>query len=332
MEADISAPVLVTGAAGFIGMHVSEALLGQGVAVIGLDNLNDYYEASLKQARVERLKACPDFQFYQLDLADRQGIAELFSKHEPGRVIHLAAQAGVRYSLDHPHAYADSNLTGFLNVLEGCRHAGVQHLVFASSSSVYGANSKLPYSEADAADHPISLYGATKKAGELMAHAYAHLYGIPSTGLRFFTVYGPWGRPDMAYYSFTRDILAGRPIRLFNEGRMRRDFTYIDDIVDGVLRVFGRPPQPDDDGAPLKIYNIGNDRPVELLGFVEVLEGALGVKAIREMCPMQPGDVLSTHADITALRNDFGFSPKTRIEDGLPAFASWYRDYYSASG
>ncbi len=320
--------VLVTGAAGFIGMHVCERLLDQGHKVIGIDNLNDYYAVSLKQARLARLEGRDGFRFFRLDISDRDAMKSLFDDCKPARVIHLAAQAGVRYSLDHPHAYADSNLVGFLNVLEGCRQVKVEHLVFASSSSVYGANRKLPYSEEDSVDHPISLYAATKKANELMAHSYAHLYGIPCTGLRFFTVYGPWGRPDMAYFSFTRDILADKPIRIFNRGDMQRDFTYIDDIVEGVLSIANRPAAADEDEARFKVYNIGNDRPVRLGRFVEVLESAIGKKAIKEMCPMQPGDVQATHADLTEIRRDFGFEPTTTIEQGLAKFADWYRGYY----
>ncbi|MDQ7011307.1 MAG: NAD-dependent epimerase [Mariprofundaceae bacterium] len=318
---------LVTGAAGFIGMHVCERLLRQGYSVIGLDNLNDYYDVSLKQARLSRLESHDGFGFHRLDLADRAGIGALFEEVRPEYVVHLAAQAGVRYSLTHPEAYVDSNLAGFAHVLEGCRAVKVRHLVFASSSSVYGANTKLPYSEADPVDHPVSLYAATKKANELMAHSYAHLYGIPCTGLRFFTVYGPWGRPDMAYFSFTRDILAGRPVRIFNRGDMQRDFTYIDDIVDGMMCVLERPPARDPDGAPWAIYNIGNDRPVRLGDFVDTLERALGRKAVRRMEAMQPGDVPATHADISLLRR-LGYDPATSIEQGLAAFVAWYRDYY----
>ncbi len=324
--------ILVTGAAGFIGMHICERLLDQGLDVIGIDNLNGYYDVSLKQARLARLERRAGFQFVRLDIADREAMQRLFDAHRPARVIHLAAQAGVRYSLDHPHAYADSNLTGFLNVLEGCRSVAVEHLVFASSSSVYGSNRKLPYSESDTVDHPISLYAATKKANELMAHSYAHLYGIPCTGLRFFTVYGPWGRPDMAYFSFTRDILAGKPIRLFNRGDMQRDFTYIDDIVDGVLRISERPPAAAEGKARFKVYNIGNDRPVKLGHFVEVLETAIGKEAVKEMYPMQPGDVQATHADLTEIRRDFDFDPATTIEQGLVRFAVWYKHHYGLDG
>jgi len=325
----MTAPVLVTGAAGFIGMHVCQQLLARGLNVIGIDNLNDYYEVSLKQARLERLQGLDGFTFIEMDIADREAVAELFARHTPSRVIHLAAQAGVRYSLENPLAYADSNLTGFVNILEGCRAVKVEHLVFASSSSVYGSNKKLPYSEADAVDHPISLYAATKKANELMAHAYAHLYGFPCTGLRFFTVYGPWGRPDMAYFGFTKAILAGETIKIFNHGDMQRDFTYIDDIVDGVLKVFDGPPKADANGPAYRIYNIGNDQPERLGHFVETLEKALGVQADKEMYPMQPGDVQSTHADLTNIRRDFDFKPTTSIEVGLNNFVSWYNSYYS---
>lgn len=320
-------PILVTGAAGFIGMHVCEQLLAQGTQVLGIDNLNDYYEVSLKEARLARLQSISGFDFEKADLADRVGISELFQRYRPQIVIHLAAQAGVRYSLEHPHAYADSNLLGFLNILEGCRHTEVQHLVFASSSSVYGANQKTPYSEQDRVDHPVSLYAATKKANELMAHSYAHLYGLPCTGLRFFTVYGPWGRPDMAYFSFTRDILAERPIRVFNHGEMQRDFTYIDDIVDGVLKVVDCTPDASL-GAPSRVLNIGNDKPVRLGQFIDALESVIGHKAIREMWPMQPGDVLATHADISAIRSLTGFQPQTAIEDGLSRFFRWFQSYY----
>jgi len=308
-------------------MHVCERLLRQGCSVIGLDNLNDYYDVSLKQARLSRLESYGGFGFHRLDLSDRAGVGALFEEVRPEYVVHLAAQAGVRYSLTHPEAYVDSNLVGFAHVLEGCSAVKVKHLVFASSSSVYGANTKLPYSENDPVDHPVSLYAATKKANELMAHSYAHLYGIPCTGLRFFTVYGPWGRPDMAYFSFTRDILAGDPIRIFNHGDMQRDFTYIDDIVDGMLCVLDRPPAPDSDGAPWVIYNIGNDRPVRLGDFVDILERALGKKAVRQMEALQPGDVLATHADISALRR-LGYDPVTSIEQGLADFVAWYREYF----
>jgi len=323
--------ILLTGAAGFIGMHAALHLLQQGRTVIGIDNLNDYYDVELKQARLARLQAFDHFHFIRANVADREAMQSAFADWQPQQVLHLAAQAGVRYSLQHPYAYADSNLQGFLTVLECCRHHDVQHLVFASSSSVYGGNTKLPYSEEDVVDQPISLYAATKKANELMAHSYAHLYGIACTGLRFFTVYGPWGRPDMAYFSFTRDMLAGKAIRVFNGGQMYRDFTYIDDIVEGVLRVLQRPPAADDNGKRFMIYNIGNDQPVKLEYFITVLEDLLGVTAKKEMCPMQPGDVLSTHADLKRIRRDFGFAPATRIEDGLARFVAWYRDYYDVS-
>lgn len=320
--------VLVTGAAGFIGMYVSEKLLGCGYNVVGIDNINDYYDVSLKEARLERLAKYPAFTFIKMDIADRDAMADMFATFKPSRVIHLAAQAGVRYSLEHPHAYADSNLTGFVNILEGCRAVNVEHLVFASSSSVYGSNTKLPYSESDIVDHPISLYAATKKANELMAHSYAHLYGFPCTGLRFFTVYGPWGRPDMAYFGFTNAILKGETIKIFNHGDMQRDFTYIDDIVDGVLIVFDGPPKADENGPAYRIYNIGNDQPERLGHFVETLEKSLGVEAKKEMYPMQPGDVQSTHADLTAIKRDFDFQPTTSIEEGLNKFVNWYREYY----
>ncbi len=321
------AKILVTGAAGFIGMHVIERLLGSGYAVVGVDNLNDYYEVSLKEARLARLAENPRFSFYRLDIADVKVLMDVFAKEPPERVIHLAAQPGVRYSLEHPEAYVRSNLVGFAYVLEACRHYSVQHLLYASSSSVYGANKKSPFSESDFVDHPVSFYAATKKSNELMAYSYAHLYGFPCTGLRFFTVYGPWGRPDMAYFSFTRNILAGQPIRIFNHGNMKRDFTCIDDIVDGVLRVLDVPPVADTDGVRHAVMNIGNDHPVRLGDFVDTLESLLGIRAIREMCGMQPGDVVSTHADITALRA-LGYRPATSLKDGLAVFVDWYRRYY----
>ncbi|MGA1476347.1 MAG: NAD-dependent epimerase [Prochlorothrix sp.] len=340
------APILVTGAAGFIGFHVCQELLRRGETVIGLDNLNAYYEVSLKEARLAQLQAHPQaagqFQFQPLDLADRSGMAALFEQCGCDRVIHLAAQAGVRYSIDHPLAYADSNLLGFLNVLEGCRRQGVKHLVFASSSSVYGGNTKIPFAVSDPVDRPVSLYAATKRANELMAYTYSHLYGIPATGLRFFTVYGPWGRPDMAYFSFTRAIVAGEPIKVFNQGKMQRDFTYIDDIVEGVLRVLDQPPQgfeaaPEsltpaqaDPQVPLRLYNIGNHQPVTLMHFIEVLERCLGKTATKEFLPMQPGDVVATYADVAALMVDVGFQPNTTIEVGLERFVQWYRQYYAA--
>ena len=331
--------VLVTGAAGFIGFHLSQRLLERGDEVIGLDNLNNYYDVILKKDRLAQLQTRPDFKFYKLDLADREGMAQLFAEHRFERVVHLAAQAGVRYSLNNPHAYADSNLMGFINVLEGCRHSGVEHLVFASSSSVYGANTKTPFSVSDSVDHPISLYAATKKANELMAHTYSHLYSLPTTGLRFFTVYGPWGRPDMAYFLFTKAILAGQPIGVFNYGKMQRDFTYIDDVIEGVVRVLDRVPQaqstlsdielnPGNSIAPYKIYNIGNNQPNNLLHFIQVLEDCLGIEAKKNLLPMQPGDVPVTYADVDALIKDVGFKPNTPIEVGLEQFVKWYLSYY----
>jgi UDP-glucuronate 4-epimerase len=307
--------------------------------VVGLDNLSDYYDPTLTQARLDQLKAHAGFAFERADLSDRAVMPEVFRRHRPARVVHLAAQAGVRYSLQNPHAYVDANLTGFCNVLEGCRHQEVEHLVFASSSSVYGANTRLPFSVHDNVDHPLSLYAATKKANELMAHTYAHLYGLPSTGLRFFTVYGPWGRPDMALFLFTKAILEDRPIDVFNEGRMQRDFTYIDDIVEGVVRVLAKAPAPDpawsgerpDPGtsrAPYRIYNIGNDQPVELLRYIEVLERCLGKRARMNLRPMQPGDVPATRADVADLARDFGYRPRTSVEEGVARFVDWYRDYY----
>jgi UDP-glucuronate 4-epimerase len=329
------ANVLVTGAAGFIGFHLSQRLLARGDRVTGLDNLNDYYDVYLKKDRLEQLRNQPSFRFEQLDLADREGMAHLFASQQFEVVVNLAAQAGVRYSLKNPHAYVDSNLVGFVNLLEGCRHSKVQHLVFASSSSVYGANPKIPFSVDDNVDHPISLYAATKKANELMAHTYSHLYGLPTTGLRFFTVYGEWGRPDMAPFLFTQAILAGRPIDVFNYGKMRRDFTYIDDIVEGIVRVIDRIPQSTGETsdsplrqAPYKIYNIGNNQPIELVRFIEVLESCLGMKAVKNLLPLQPGDVLVTCADVDDLVKDVGFQPKTPIEIGVARFVDWYRSYY----
>jgi UDP-glucuronate 4-epimerase len=334
-----TAPVLVTGAAGFIGFHLAGRLLADGHRVVGLDNLSDYYDPTLKQARLDRLTPHASFGFDRVDVGDRTAMAEVFRRHRPARVVHLAAQAGVRYSLVNPHAYVDANLVGFLNVLEGCRHHRVEHLVFASSSSVYGANTRLPFSVHDNVDHPLSLYAATKKANELMAHAYAHLYGLPCTGLRFFTVYGPWGRPDMALFLFTRAILEGRPIDVFNHGRMQRDFTYVDDVVEGLVRVLAKPPAPDphwsgdrpDPGtsrAPYRLYNIGNDRPVELLRYIEVLEGCLGKTAEKHFLPLQPGDVPATRADVSDLARDFGYRPRTTVEEGVARFVDWYRKYY----
>jgi len=331
--------ILVTGAAGFIGYHVARALLERGDRVVGIDNLNDYYDPTLKEARVAELEPFERWSFQRLDLSDRGGMERLFGESSFDRVIPLAAQAGVRYSLENPHAYGESNLIGFLNVLEGCRHGGVEHLTYASTSSVYGANEVLPYSVRHNVDHPVSLYAATKKANELMAHSYSHLYGLPTTGLRFFTVYGPWGRPDMAYFKFTKAILAGRPIDVYNHGKMRRDFTYIDDITEGVVRASDRVAEPDPDWsgakpdpatsyAPFRVYNIGNNDSVELRHFIEVLEDVLGVKAELNMMPMQPGDVPATAADIDALARDTGFRPNTPIDEGLRRFVAWYRTYY----
>ncbi len=322
--------VLVTGAAGFIGYHVSAGLLARGDTVVGLDNLNPYYDVRLKRARVERLTPDPRFEFLHLDLADRAGMEATFARVRPERVVHLGAQAGVRHSFRDPHAYVHSNLVGFLHVLEGCRETRVRHLVYASSSSVYGANPKPPFSVHDNVDHPISLYAATKKANELMAHTYSHGYGLPTTGVRFFTVYGPWGRPDMALFLFTEAILAGEPITVFNHGDMQRDFTYIDDAVEAVLRVLDRLPQPDPGSstAPYRVYNVGNHQPVGLLRFIEVLEQTLGRTADKRLVPMQPGDVPATCADVTDLMRDVGYSPATRIEEGIPRFVEWYRAYY----
>jgi UDP-glucuronate 4-epimerase len=322
-------PILVTGAAGFIGFHVARGLLARGRDVIGLDNLNSYYDPALKQARLDILRADPRFNFVEADLADRAATAALFAHHRFGVVIHLAAQAGVRHSIDHPHAYADANLEGFVNVLEGCRHHQCKHLLYASSSSVYGANTKVPFSVADRTDHPVSLYAATKKANELMAYSYSHLYRIPVTGLRFFTVYGPWGRPDMAIFLFTKAILQGTPIRLFNHGKMRRDFTYIDDVTRIVLGLIDHVPVVENDGsAPARIYNIGNQHPEDLMHVVSVLEQALGRKAVKDMLPMQPGDVSETFADVADLMRDIGIKPETSIEDGINEFVAWYRDHY----
>jgi UDP-glucuronate 4-epimerase len=329
--------ILITGAAGFIGFHLSQKLLAKGEAVIGIDNLNDYYDVSLKQSRLNQLLSYANFQFFQLDISDRTKIAELFEYHKPTLVIHLAAQAGVRYSLTNPHAYIDSNLVGFGNILEGCRQAEVKHLVFASSSSVYGANTKVPFAVSDRVDTPISLYAATKKANELMAYTYSHLYKIPTTGLRFFTVYGPWGRPDMAYFSFTRAILKGTPIKVFNNGNMRRDFTYIDDIVEGIIYVMNRIPQPKASEmtettmgmVPYALYNIGNNQPVNLLDFIAILETQLGITAKKEFLPLQPGDLPETYADIENLIVDTGFRPNTSLKVGLQNFVNWYRTYYS---
>jgi UDP-glucuronate 4-epimerase len=314
--------VLVTGAAGFIGMHVAERLLADGCEVVGVDSLDAYYDPALKAARLARLQATPGFSFERLDVADRAATAALFESGGFERVVHLAAQAGVRHSLQNPQAYAQSNLVGFVNVLEGCRHAGVGHLVYASSSSVYGGNETMPFSEADRVDHPVSLYAATKKANELMAHAYSHLFGLPTTGLRFFTVYGPWGRPDMAAFLFVDAILSGRPIDVFNHGDMKRDFTYVDDIVEGVVRVLGHVP------SPYRVLNIGNSDPVALADFIAAIEAALGMTAHKRLLPMQPGDVPATFADVSALTALIGFKPGTDVREGVRRFVDWYRAYY----
>jgi UDP-glucuronate 4-epimerase len=334
--------ILVTGAAGFIGYHVSRRLLERGDRVVAFDNLNDYYDVRLKRDRLAQLAPLSGFEFQQLDLADRPGIERLFASARPERVVHLAAQAGVRYSLVNPYAYIDSNVAGFTNILECCRHNGVQHLVFASSSSVYGADAAMPFSVHQRTDHPLSLYGATKKANELMAHAYAHLFRLPCTGLRFFTVYGPWGRPDMALFAFTRAILEGRPIDVFNHGRMQRDFTFIDDIVEGVVRTLDRTatsnpewdgahPDPASSHAPYRLYNIGNNNPVELLHLIATLEECLGRTAQKNLLPMQPGDVPATYADVEDLVRDAGFQPNTPIETGVRRFVEWYRSYYAGT-
>jgi UDP-glucuronate 4-epimerase len=331
--------VLVTGAAGFIGSQTAIALLDRGDQVVGLDNMSDYYDVTLKQARLKRLEGRNGFAFVKCDLADQAAMKALFEQEKFDRVINLAAQAGVRYSLENPHSYVDSNVVGFLNVLEGCRHNGIEHLVYASSSSVYGANTQMPFSVHHTVDHPLSLYAATKKSNELMAHTYAHLYGLPVTGLRFFTVYGPWGRPDMSLFLFTKKILAGEPIDVFNHGNHARDFTYIDDIVEGVVRTLDHiaeadpawnsdEPDPGTSTAPYRLYNIGNNSPVELMHFIETLETALGREAKKNFLPLQPGDVPKTYANIDALRDAVGFTPATSIEDGIAAFVAWYRDYY----
>lgn len=327
---------LVTGAAGFIGFYVAKRLLGMGHQVTGIDNLNDYYDVQLKRDRLIQLTSHSAFTFIQLDLSDRAGIADLFAKNCFNRVIHLAAQAGVRYSLENPMAYADSNLIGHLAILEGCRHHNIEHLVYASSSSVYGMNAKMPFSTEDQVDHPVSLYAATKKANELMSHTYSHLYGIPTTGLRFFTVYGPWGRPDMAIFLFTKAIFEGKPIKVFNFGQMKRDFTYIDDIVEGIIRIQAKPPvrNPDWSGntssskAPYKVFNIGNSEPVELESFIGAIEKASGIKAIKEYLPIQPGDVEATYADVADLECCIEFTPQTLVNDGVRKFVEWYRLYY----
>jgi UDP-glucuronate 4-epimerase len=334
-------PILVTGAAGFIGFHVARRLVEAGRDVIGVDNLSSYYDPKLKQARLRELAGAKNFKFVRLELADRAATAALFAEHRFPFVIHLAAQAGVRHSLVDPYAYADSNLDGFLNILEGCRHAGCRHLVYASSSSVYGSNTRMPFRTSDNVDHPLSLYGASKKANELMAHSYSHLFNLPTTGLRFFTVYGPWGRPDMAMWIFTAAISAGKPIKLFNNGNMRRDFTYIDDVVQAVVRLIDRAarsdpdwsaeaPDPSRSSAPWRIYNIGNNSPVDVLAVVKILEQTIGKKAIRELLPMQPGDVPATFADVDDLIRDVGFKPSTPIAEGIARFIAWYKEYHGA--
>ena len=331
--------VLVTGAAGFIGMHVSQILLARGDQVVGLDNLNDYYDPRLKHDRLARLSGQPGFEFVQMDVADRQGIADLFAKHRFDRVVHLAAQAGVRYSLVNPHAYIESNIVGFTNILEGCRHTEVKHLAYASSSSVYGGNTLMPFSEHHGVDHPVSLYAATKKANELMAHTYSHLFNLPTTGLRFFTVYGPWGRPDMALFLFTKAILAGEPIKVFNHGKMIRDFTYIDDIAEGVVRVLDRTATADPayeplkadparSNAPYRVFNIGNHAPIPLMDFIAAIEQAVGREAIKEFLPLQDGDVPATHADVEELADWTGFRPAMPVPEGIRRFVAWYRAYY----
>ncbi len=331
--------ILVTGTAGFIGSFVAHRLLDRGDEVVGIDNVNDYYDVRLKEDRLARLKARPGFTEIRASLEDRKAVETAFRQHRPRRVVHLAAQAGVRYSLENPHAYIDANLVGFCNVLESCRHGEVEHLVYASSSSVYGANTAMPFSVHHNVDHPVSLYAATKKANELMAHTYSHLYGLPTTGLRFFTVYGPWGRPDMALFKFTRNILAGKPIDVYNYGRHRRDFTYIDDIVEGVIRTLDHIAEPDPDWsgdrpdpgtsrAPYRIYNIGCHNPVELMRFIEVLEDALGKKAEKNFLPLQQGDVPATYADVSDLMRDVGYAPSVPVEEGIPRFVAWYLDYY----
>jgi UDP-glucuronate 4-epimerase len=331
--------ILLTGTAGFIGSTTVLRLLARGDEVVGLDNLNDYYSVQLKRDRLARLQGHPGFRFVQMDVADRPGMAKLFAEERFDRVIHLAAQAGVRYSLQNPHAYIDSNIVGFMNILEGCRHGQVQHLVYASSSSVYGGNTRMPFSEHDSVDHPVSMYAATKKANELMAHTYSHLFGLPTTGLRFFTVYGPWGRPDMALFLFTKAILEGRPIDVFNHGRMQRDFTFVEDIVEGVIRVLDRvaapnpdyvsdTPDPGTSNAPYRVFNIGNHSPVQLLDYIACIEEALGMQAQKNLLPLQDGDVPATFADVDALQDWVGFTPATDIRTGVGRFVAWYRDYY----
>ena len=325
---DVNKKILLTGAAGFIGFHLAKRLLELGVRVIGFDNLNDYYDVSLKESRLEVLDHFQEFTFLKGDLADETAVNTVFAEHNPDIVINLAAQAGVRYSIDNPKAYVQSNLVGFLNILEGCRHNKIEHLVYASSSSVYGANKKIPFSVDDKVDKPVSLYAATKKANELMAYTYSHLYKIPATGLRFFTVYGPYGRPDMAYFSFTNKIMQGEPIKIFNNGDMYRDFTYVDDVAQGIENILNNPPKSDEDGVQHKVYNIGNNKPEKLMDFIRTLEGCLGKEAKKEYLPMQPGDVYRTYADVTELMKDFDFKPDTSIKTGLIKFVEWYKEYY----
>ena len=331
--------ILVTGAAGFIGFHLANRLLKEDWEVVGIDNLNDYYDVDLKNARLDILQKSENFNFHKVSLEDKEEVKKVFEIEKPEYVVNLAAQAGVRYSLTNPHAYTSSNIEGFLNILEGCRHNGVKHLIYASSSSVYGANKNMPFSVGDNVDHPVSLYAATKKANELMAHTYSHLYNIPTTGLRFFTVYGPWGRPDMALFLFTKAILEEKPIDVFNHGMMKRDFTYIDDIVEGIYRLINHIPKPNNSWdalnpdpsfskAPYKVFNIGNNQPVELNYFIESIEKALGKKAIKNLLPLQPGDVVETYANVDHLKDEVGFKPDTKIEDGIQSFVDWYRDYY----
>jgi len=332
--------ILVTGAAGFIGFHVTQRLLAAGHQIVGIDNLNDYYDVGLKQSRLDLIAQHPSFRFIKMELADRAAMASLFEQHAFQRVIHLGAQAGVRYSIDNPHAYADANLTGHLNILEGCRHHKIEHLLYASSSSVYGLNRKMPFSTDDSVDHPVSLYAATKKANELMSHTYSHLYNLPTTGLRFFTVYGPWGRPDMALFKFTRAMIAGEAIDVYNRGEMKRDFTYIDDIAEAIVRLQDVIPQRDESwtvetgspatsSAPYRVYNIGNSQPTSLIKYIEAIEKALGVTAKKNLLPMQPGDVLETSADTEALYQAIGFKPQTSVEEGVARFVSWYREFYN---
>lgn len=328
IENEKNRKILITGGAGFIGFHLSKRLLETGMQVIGIDNLNNYYEVSLKEARLEILKPFPAYKFIKQDIADKAGLFSVFESERPDIVVNLAAQAGVRYSIENPQAYIDSNIVGFFNILEACRNYPVEHLLYASSSSVYGNQKKTPFSVDDRVDKPISLYAATKKSNELMAYTYSHLYNIPATGLRFFTVYGPFGRPDMAYFSFTQKILSGEPIKIFNNGDLYRDFTYVDDIVTGIVSMLEHPPKADEEGVQHKIYNIGNNQPVKLLYFIETLENALGKEAKKEYLPMQPGDVYQTYADVAELMKDFGFKPNTGIEEGLSRFADWYYGYY----